>query len=80
DDWKRQMDQQDRTHQRWNEAIRGTATFQDPESPDASYELTNDYEHVWRSGTDEIILTNDPNYNPNESVGGGWNPLRRVQP
>ena len=80
DDWKRQMDQQDRTHQRWNEAIRGTATFQDPESPDASYELTNDYEHVWRSGTDEIILTNDPNYNPNESVGGGWNPLRRVLP
>ena len=79
-DWRRQMDQQDRTHQRWNEAIRGTATYEDPESPGASYELSSDYEHVWRSGIDEIILTNDPNYNPNESEGIGWNPLRRVQP
>ena len=79
-DWRRQMDQQDRTHQRWNEAIRGTTTYEAPELPGVSYELPSDYEHVWRSGTDEIILTNDPNYNPNESEGIGWTPLRRTQP
>jgi hypothetical protein len=59
------MASQDRVHRQFVEAIRGTQSYVDPHSAGTSWELPNEYEHVWKTASDEFILTNDVNYDPN---------------
>ncbi len=64
-EWTQRMAVQDQVYRQFNEAIRGTQSFTDPHSPDQAWEMTNDFEYVWKTANDEFILTNDINYNPN---------------
>jgi hypothetical protein len=59
--------------------IRGVQTFRDP-ATGRTQELSNLYDHAWRNGSDEYIMSNDPNFNPNEHLNGNWNELQAVNP
>jgi Cysteine rich repeat len=59
--------------------IRGVQTFRDP-ATGKMQELSNLYDHAWQNGSNEYIMSNDPNFNPNEHVSGSWSELQAVNP
>lgn len=77
-DWRRTQESHDRVAEKWNLALRGTEKFVDSES-NGSWEIESGYEHVWKTPLDELVLTNNPNFNPNEAFNeGGWTQLERA--
>jgi hypothetical protein len=79
-EWKQRMASQDRLFRNFTEAIRGTQTFNDPNDPSKSWEMTNEYEYVWKTPLDEFILTNDINYNPNVELNSNdWEQMQVVK-
>ncbi len=62
-----------------DQLVRGVQTFRDP-STGRTVELSNLYDHAWASGTDQYIVTDDPNFNPNGHVDGAWGELKLVRP
>ena len=65
--WRNRQESQDRSMQKWSQTMRGVETYTDPGSG-TSWELTSGYDHVWKTGSDEFLLTNDSNFNPNVSL------------
>jgi hypothetical protein len=59
--------------------IRGVQTFRDPTSG-RTMELSNQYDHAWLNGSNEYIMSDDPNFNPNGQLSGNWNQLAPVRP
>jgi Cysteine rich repeat len=59
--------------------IRGVQTFRDP-TTGGTMELSNLYDHAWLNGSNEYIMSDDPNFNPNVQVSGSWNQLQVVRP
>ena len=59
--------------------IRGVQTFRDP-STGGTMELSNQYDHAWLNGSNEYIMSDDPNFNPNGRLNGNWNQLQAVRP
>jgi hypothetical protein len=59
--------------------IRGVQTFRDP-STGQTQELSNLYDHAWQNGSNEYIMSNDPNFNPNQQLSGNWSELQAVNP
>jgi hypothetical protein len=59
--------------------IRGVQTFRDP-ATGRTQELSNLYDHAWQNGSDEYVMSNDPNFNPNQSLSANWNELQAVNP
>ena len=59
--------------------IRGVQTFRDP-ATGGTMELSNLYDHAWLNGSNEYIMSNDPNFNPNTNLSGSWNQLQAVRP
>ncbi len=79
-EWKQRMAASDKVNRQFTEAIRGTQTFHDPFDSDKSWELTNDYKYVWKTPTDEFIMTNDINFNPNEALNNdNWEKMQTVK-
>jgi hypothetical protein len=42
--------------------------------------LSNLYDHAWLNGSNEYIMSDDPNFNPNGQPNGNWNQLQVVRP
>lgn len=61
-----------------DQGIRGVQTFRDPSSG-KSFELSNQYDHAWRNGSNEYVMSDDPNFNPNGALNGQWNALQPVR-
>ena len=61
-----------------DQIIRGVQTFRDP-STGATFELSNQYDHAWLNGTNEYVMTGDPNFNPNGNLDGNWSKLELVR-
>ena len=59
--------------------IRGVQTFVDPRTG-STMELSNLYDHAFWNGTDEYIMSGDPNFDPNGRLSGSWNQLQVVRP
>lgn len=59
--------------------IRGVQTFRDPRTG-GTMELSNLYDHAWLNGSNEYIMSDDPNFNPNAQLSGSWNQLQAVRP
>ncbi len=59
--------------------IRGVQTFRDP-ATGSTMELSNLYDHAFWNGTDQYIMSEDPNFNPNGQLSGSWNQLQVVRP
>jgi hypothetical protein len=62
-----------------DQGIRGVQTFVDPRTG-GTMELSNLYDHAWLNGTNEYIMSEDPNFDPNGRVSGSWNQLQVVRP
>ena len=66
---------------RANRLTRGVEPYRDPATGRA-YELSHLYAHAWVNGNnnDEVVLSDDPNFNPVSVFNGNWSPLQHVQP
>jgi hypothetical protein len=62
-----------------DQGIRGVQTFRNP-ATGATMELSNQYDHAWLNGSNEYIMSDDPNFNPNGKLNGDWNQLQVVRP
>jgi Cysteine rich repeat len=62
-----------------DQGIRGVQTFRDP-STGKMVELSNLYDNAWYNGSDEYLMSEDPNFKPNGRVSGSWNQLEVVRP
>ena len=62
-----------------DQGIRGVQTFRNP-ATGATMELSNQYDHAWLNGSNEYIMSEDPNFNPNGQLSGDWNQLQAVRP
>jgi hypothetical protein len=58
--------------------IRGVQTYQDPASG-RTVELSNLYDHAWSNGSNEYVMSGDPNFNPNGALNGDWSALQPVR-
>jgi hypothetical protein len=58
--------------------IRGVQVFRDPSSG-ASFELSNQYDHAWLNGSNECVMSDDPNFTPNGNLDGNWTQLQPVR-
>ena len=72
--WKAQQ-ANDRIYDNISQSIRGTQRFTDPYSQ-RSMELPNDYRHAYMSPRGEIIMSNDPNFNPAIEFREDWRELK----
>jgi hypothetical protein len=59
--------------------IRGVQTFRDP-STGGTLELSNQYDHAWLNGSNQYVMSDDPNFNPNGQLDGSWSQLQPVRP
>jgi hypothetical protein len=58
--------------------IRGVQTFRNPQTG-ATFELSNLHDHAWLNGTNEYVMSDDPNFNPNGQLNGSWTALQPVR-
>jgi Cysteine rich repeat len=63
----------------FDQNIRGVQTFRDPTTGN-TMELSNLFDHAWLNGSNEYIMSDDPNFNPNGQLSGNWNQLQPVRP
>ena len=63
----------------FDQNIRGVQTFRNP-ATGGTMELSNLYDHAWLNGSNEYIMSDDPNFNPNSQLQGSWNQLQVVRP
>jgi hypothetical protein len=62
-----------------SQIIRGVQTFRDPATGN-TMELSSQYDHAWLNGSNEYVMSDDPNFNPNSQLSGSWNQLQVVHP
>jgi hypothetical protein len=62
-----------------DQLVRGVQTFRDPTTGN-TFEMSNLYDHAWLNGSNEYIMSDDPNFNPNGQISGNWNSLQPVRP
>jgi hypothetical protein len=63
----------------FDQNIRGVQTFRDP-ATGRTMELSNLYDHAWLNNSNEYVMCDDPNFNPNGVFSGDWNQLQPVRP
>jgi hypothetical protein len=63
----------------FDQNIRGVQTFRDPTTGN-TMELSNQFDHAWLNGSNEYVMSDDPNFNPNGVLTGNWNQLQPVRP
>ncbi|HEY2782028.1 MAG TPA: cysteine rich repeat-containing protein [Steroidobacteraceae bacterium] len=63
----------------FDQNIRGVQTFRNP-TTGATMELSNLYDHAWLNSSNEYIMSDDSNFNPNGQLQGSWNQLQAVRP
>jgi len=52
---------------------------QDPTTGD-TMELSNQYDHAWLNRSNEHVMSDDTEFNPNDNLNGDWNQLQLAQP
>jgi hypothetical protein len=62
-----------------DQIVRSVQTFRDPATGN-TMELSNLYDHAWLNSSNEYIMSDDPNFNPNGQLPGDWNQLQPVRP
>jgi hypothetical protein len=68
DSWQRQQASEDRMQRERIESIRGTETYNDPNVPGGTVELSSMYNHAWRMPDDTYILTDDASFDPADGL------------
>jgi hypothetical protein len=61
-----------------DQVIRGVQTFRNPQTGE-TFELSNLHDHAWLNGSNEYIMSDESNFNPNGQLKGNWTSLQPVQ-
>ena len=62
-----------------DQAIRGVQSYRNPNTGE-TVELDNQYGKAWAGPNNQYILSDSPNFNPNQSEQGNWTQLQPVKP
>jgi hypothetical protein len=62
-----------------DQAIRGAQSYRNPNTGE-TVELDNQYGKAWAGPNNQYILSDSPNYNPNQSEQGNWTQMQPVKP
>jgi hypothetical protein len=66
----------DKISQKSSDNILGIDRYYDPHE-EKQVELPSGYNHAWSNNNGEYIMTDDPNFNPNESSNLHWESMKR---
>jgi hypothetical protein len=77
--YQRRQESQDRSSEKWSQAMRGVETFRNPATGD-TVELSNRYGNAWSNGKNEYLLSDSPSFDPNSVSRDGWTRLQAVEP
>ncbi len=69
---------QDRSAERWSDAMRGLQTYRNPTTGE-DVKLDNSYAHAWANGNGEYVLSSSPGFNPGQVLDGHWTELQPVR-
>lgn len=67
--WNAYTESSDRRAREFSEAIRGVETYNDPDAPAGTVELSHYYDQAWRLNDGSYVLTNDVNFDPWGALG-----------
>lgn len=76
--WQSGQETDQRIHERTLDTLRGVQPYYDPVRGSA-VEVDNRYQYLWRLEDGTYFQTNDPNFNPNLSLGVNGEQLRAIQ-
>ena len=62
-----------------DQIVRGVQTFRNPQTGD-TFELSNLHDNAWLNGSNEYVMSDDPNFNTNGQLNGNWTSLQPVRP
>ena len=74
-DWYRHGAMKDRQDREFSEMIRDVETYRDP-FDGHEVELPDSYKYAWSTPLGEVIMTDDPNLNPNVGDNRTWEPMQ----
>ena len=77
DSYYQRQQTMDRLADNFSQYLRGVDAYQNP-FEDRSVELPSGYQNAWANALGEYILTDDPNFNPNQHSNLNWEPLTRT--
>ena len=69
---------QDRAAEGFSQYIRGVQSYRNPVTGE-TVELSNEYGHAWMNGRNKYVLSDSPNFNPNQALRGNWTQLEAVR-
>jgi hypothetical protein len=69
---------QDRTAERWSDAMRGVQNFRNPTTGE-DVKLSNEYAHAWVSGNGEYVMSDSSSFKPGQVLQGSWTELQPVR-
>jgi hypothetical protein len=69
----------DRVNENFSQHIRGVDAYHDPVEGKA-VELPSGYTDAWVNSRGEYVITENPNFNPNVEMEGGWRKLEKKEP
>jgi hypothetical protein len=75
--YQNQQRAQDAQHQQFSQYLRDVETYRNPDTGER-VELSNQYGHAWTNGIGEYILSDSPNFNPNQHLNGSWTQMQQV--
>jgi hypothetical protein len=75
-DWYSRQEVYDRLSTDWSREIRGVDAYFDPHRQEV-VELPSGYGNAWANNLGEYILTEDPNFNPNQYSNLHWEPMEQ---
>jgi hypothetical protein len=78
DSYRKRQETQDRLHHNFSQVIRGVQSYTVPGSA-SPVELPSGYNHAWRNNLGQYVLSNNSNFNPNQSLNGNWQLLAPKQ-
>jgi hypothetical protein len=77
--YAQKQEAQAQSHQQFSQYLRGVETYKDPNSGE-KVELDSRYGHAWSNGNGEYILSESPDFDPNQHTNGNWTQLQQVRP
>jgi hypothetical protein len=76
--WYNQQASQDRISENFSQNMRGVDAYYDP-NRGGNVELPSGYTNAWANPLGEYIVSDDPNFNPNQETNQNWTEINRQE-
>lgn len=78
--WEERIASQDRQNFALREILGGVETHENPFDPSRAFELPQGFQDHWMNEQGEIIVSNDPLFDPRVGSTNDWRPMKRYAP